>query len=153
MSMLKYSLFKQSQILLPHRKRRPRFTAWIKVSVSFIASIIDTLFVFWENSCAEARMTPQVIYIERFLRNRYGVPDIYISEGFTLGPWIFTKAETADPEFYMDLANSYVYGDYDAIVVDFIVNIPSSLILEVQTIAAMVSKYKLIGKYFIIQIN
>jgi len=151
--MLKYSLYKESQILLPPRKRRPRFTAWIKVSVSFIASIIDMLFVLWENSTAEARMTPQVIYIERLLNNRYGRSDIFISEGFTLGPWVFSNADTPDPDFYMDQADSFVYGTNDAIVVDFIVNIPSLLSGEVQDIAAMVMKYKFLGKYFIIQIN
>ena len=52
----------------------------------------------------------------------------------------------------MDLADSFVYSQSDQTSVDFIVNIPHDLTDFVQDIAATVEKFKLFGKYFIIQI-
>jgi len=150
--MWKFSLYKITMIELPFRKRTTRFKAWIRVSVSYLVMIIDDLFVLWDSTIAEARMTPQVIYLERILNNRYGRTDIFISEGFTLGPWVYLITETAVPQFYLDQADSYVFHKDDHVVVDFIVNIPEALIDEVQVIASTINKFKLLGKYFIIQI-
>jgi hypothetical protein len=87
------------------------------------------------------------------LNRRYGHTDIWIGEGYQLGPWIWPVGSTPAVIFYLDQVDSYVWTDNDqASNVDFVVNIPGDLATEVQYMAALVNKYKLPGKNFVIQI-
>ena len=139
-------------MLIPHRHRQVKFIAWVKVFLSYLAMIKDNLYAWWDETLMDASMTPQVMYLERILNHIFAVTSIFIDEGYTLGPWIFLDTETPDPEFYMDQADSFVYNLADAIIVNFTVNIPSTLSTVTGRIAAIVHKYKLPGKSFIIQI-
>jgi hypothetical protein len=116
--------------------------------------ILDDLRQFREETLRDAKMTPQIIYLEHMLNSRYGTGTaIFISDGFLLGPWIFADGDTPNPEFYMDdPLDSFVFADTDMVTVSFVVNIPRGLNGVTQQIAAMVQKYKLAGKYFIIQL-
>jgi hypothetical protein len=121
--------------------------------MSYLQMILEGFWQMRDDTIKEAKMTPQIAYLEHLLNDRYGRTDIFISDGFELGPWIFSTEEEADPEFYMDQEDdSYIYSTDDQVTVSFVVNIPEVLSEEVQSIAAMVQKYKLAGKYFIIQI-
>ena len=148
----RFSLFKVVQILLPWIRRKVRFIAWTKVFVSYLARLLEQLWQFWEATAKECKMTPQIMYLEHDLNDRFGHTDIFISDGYELGPWIYTDTEVADPEFFMDQADSFLWTDLDGILVDFVVNIPAILDDQVQVIAAMVQKFKLPGKVFVIQI-
>ncbi|MEI6683420.1 MAG: hypothetical protein WCO44_12360 [Bacteroidota bacterium] len=139
-------------MLIPYRHRQVRFVAWVKVFLSYLTMLKDTLYSWWDETLLDASMTPQVMYLERILNLMFQVTSIFIDEGYTLGPWIFLDTETPDPEFFMDQDDSYVYNLSDAIIVNFVVNIPSSLSSDTSRIAAIVHKYKLPGKSFIIQI-
>ena len=138
-------------ILIPHRHRKPRFIAWVKVFLAYLVMIKEDLYQYWDETLLDASMTPQTIYLERILNLLFERTDIFIDEGYTLGPWIFRDTETADPEFYMDLDDSFIFNNEDAIWVDFTVNIPTILGSVTSHIAALVHKYKLPGKSFIIQ--
>lgn len=48
--------------------------------------------------------------------------------------------------------DNYVYSIYDSINVDFVVQVPRSLVDYCNVIAAYVQKFKLAGKAFIIQL-
>lgn len=140
-------------MLVPFGHRKPRFIAWLKVSVAWLSMIINDLYERWDRSLIEAYMTPQIIYLEGMLNRRYGRTDIWIGEGYTLGPWIWPVGSTPAVLFYTDQLDSFVWTGNDAGVnVDFVVNIPSALDSEIQYIAAVVEKYKLPGKNFVIQI-
>ena len=155
---LPYSVNKIGHILIPHRHRKPRFVAWVKVFLACLVKVKEDLYQYWDETITDASMTPQIIYLERLLNSMFDSTEIFISNDYeNLGPWIFLNTETADPEFYMsdDVetdVDAYVYNNLDAVWVDFTVNIPEALHDNIPLIAAIVQKYKLPGKYFIIQI-
>lgn len=138
-------------MMIPFRHRQLRFVAWVKVFVSYLVYIKVMLYLYWDQTQLDASITSQIIYIEKILNLACERTDIYIDEGYYLGPWIVTAEETPDPEFYMDQADSYVFTRHDAVDVDFIVNIPAGISSAIPVIAALTHKYKLPGKYFIIQ--
>ena len=150
--MIEFNIFRIVQILLPFRRRTTRSIAWIKVFVSDLAAMGESLRQLWSQSVKEAKMTPQVCFLEHLLNDRYGRTDIFISDGYELGPWIYTDTETPNPEFFLDQADSFLWTDEDGITVDFVVNIPAILLSQASVIAAYVQKYKLCGKIFIIQV-
>ena len=152
--MIQFSLYKIVRVLTPQRHRKPVFVAWLKVFVSYLEKILHELYQLWQDTRTEAAMTPQIIYIEHLLNTRYGRDpwDILIDDGYYTGPWIFKIDEPSVPAFYMDQNNSFVWSDADSTTVDFVVRVPEALEMEVPVIAATVSKYKLPGKYFVIQL-
>lgn len=152
--MFRFNLNRVIGLLIPASLRKAKFLAWVRVSLSYLHMILDDLRQFREETLLDAKMTPQVIYLEHMLNARYGTGTaIFISDGYFLGPWIFADTDTPNPEFYMDDPDdSFVFADTDMVTVSFVVNIPRSLNGVTQQIAAMVQKYKLAGKYFIIQL-
>jgi hypothetical protein len=146
-----FSINRIGHILIPHRHRKPRFIAWVKVSLAYLVSVRDTLSDLWDETVIDASMTPQIIYLERLLNFRFDTTEIYISEGYSHGPWVYTVAVPGTPEFYMDQEDSWIYTINDAAEIDFVVNIPAALATQSSRIAAIVHKYKLPGKQFIIQ--
>ncbi|MEI6899926.1 MAG: hypothetical protein WCL00_08610 [Bacteroidota bacterium] len=152
--MIRFSLYKIVQIITPFHLRRPRIIAWLKVYVSWLELILHELDALWQSSRIEARMTPQILFLEHLLNTRYGRNpwDILIDDGYALGPWLFSIDETASPQFYTNQADSYVWSDQDSTVVDFVVEVPGVLEDEVPVIGATVQKYKLPGKHFVVQI-
>ncbi|HRY33388.1 MAG TPA: hypothetical protein P5531_10515 [Bacteroidales bacterium] len=149
----RFSLFKTVQILLPHGLRYSRVIAWNKAFVSYLAMLLESLYQFWDLTLKEIKMTPQIICLEYLLNNRYGTTEIYISDGTYLGPWIYpTDNEAEHEEFYLDQSDSFIWNNQDEVVIDFVVNVPEALQAETPIIGAIVQKYKLPGKHFIIQL-
>ncbi len=126
--------------------------AWIKVSMSWLHMIVESLKSYRYFTKRDICMTPQIAFIERFLNTRYGRTDIFIGEGFNLGPWVWNKEpQQGDFDFFIDEPDSFIFNEVDAVNVSFVVNIPFTLQDQVQHIAAIVQIYKLPGKSFIIQ--
>jgi hypothetical protein len=124
---------------------------WVKVFLSYLVMIKESLYAWWDVTIDDASMTPQIIYLERYLNFRFESTEIYIDEGYTLGPWVF-NSYPGDPTFFMDTPDdSWVYSGSDASEVDFVVHIPETLASSIPHIASIVHKYKLPGKNFIIQ--
>ncbi len=148
-----FSLYKVIQILMPFRRRTPRFVAWVKVFISDLVMIHNSLLQLRQRSIKEARMTPQICYLEKLLNSRYGRTDIRIVEGYQLGPWVFlAEPPSGDIDFFMVDPDYFVYSDEDSVTVDFVVQVPRVLSDFCNVIAAYVQKYKLAGKVFIIQL-
>ena len=152
--MLQFSLYKIVQILTPVDKRKPRFIAWLKVFVSYLEYIAEDLNQLWVRSVKEAKMTPQIIYLEHILNERYGTgSQIYIAEGYVLGPWCwFTGPPAGEIDMYMVEPDNYCYSSTGIANVDFVVMVPMALQDETSMIGAIVQKFKLAGMYFIIQL-
>jgi len=149
--MIDFSLYKIVQILLPQRKRRTRFVAWLTLSVSYLDYIQQQLYQLWSRSLELSHMSPQIIAIEGFLHRMYGRQDIQIVDGYELGPWEWPQVNP-DESFY-DQEDSFEYSDSDTTTLSFVVNLPTALSQEAPVVAAWVSKYKLPGMSFIIQIK
>lgn len=151
--MIRFNLYKVIRILLPWRRRSPRMIAWIKVFISYLAFILEDLRQFWDQTVKDAKMTPQVCYLEKLLNSRYGVTSIRIVDGYELGPWVFDQVPSGvEIDFFMIEPDNYVYSDQDEITVDFVVQVPHALEEFCNVIAAYVQKYKQAGKIFIIQL-
>ena len=139
--------------MLPFRKRKPRFIAWIKVFTAYLVMVMNDLFQYREKTIKDAKMTPQVCYLEKFLNSRYGVSTIKIVEGYELGPWCFYDGPpVGEIDMFMVEPDNYCYSNNVVTSVDFVVEVPRALEDQCSMIAAYVQKYKLAGKSFIIQL-
>jgi len=151
--MQQFNLYKVLQIMLPFRKRKPRFIAWIKVFTAYLVMVMNDLFQYREKTIKDARMTPQVCYLEKFLNSRYGVSTIKIVEGYELGPWCFYDGPpVGEIDMFMVEPDNYCYSNNVVTSVDYVVEVPRALEDQCSMIAAYVQKYKLAGKSFIIQL-
>ena len=124
--------------------------AWVKVFVSYMAMIAEKQRHYRDLSVVEANMTPQVICIEGMLNRRYGTTSIRIVPGYEIGVWAFPSQETG--EQYYDNEGSYIFSSADETVIAFQVEVPGALSSESHSIVAIVNKYKLLGKKFVIKI-
>lgn len=122
--------------------------AWVKTFVSYLSAIYEELKLYRIDTIRKAYMTPQVAILEKYLNDKFDIEltRIEITDGTLLGPWIFLEYNPA--EFYLDLNYSYVWNVEDEAA--FVVNVPLSLEDDIPQIAAIVQKYKLPGKNFII---
>lgn len=135
--------------LIPFAKRKGKIMAWVRIYVSYIFSIHQALKLQRTDTIRRAYLTPQVSILEKYLNDLFTNPGrIYIEDGELLGPWLF-YAENPNV-FFLDQADSYVWGVNDQS--SFIVYIPLDHNLDpfVQQVIAIVNKYKLPGKSFII---
>lgn len=153
-----FSINRVAHSLIPHRHRKLRMVAWVKVIVSYLVYIKENLYQYWNMTWLDAVITPQVALIEQALWARFGAgpSEIYIDEGFLLGPWIFKASETADPEFYMGdgtIEDTFIFNNNNAVEVDFVVMVENTFSQHGEEIAAVVHKYKLPGKSFILQLK
>lgn len=148
-----FNLYKVLQIILPYRKRRPRFIGWIKTMTAYLAMIIADLFQYVDKTVKDVKMTPQLCYLEKLLNSRYAVSTIRIVDGYELGPWCFYSGPpSGDIDMFMVEPDNYCYSQQVVVSVDFVVEVPYSLNDQCSLIAAYVQKYKLAGKSFIIQL-
>jgi hypothetical protein len=142
--MWKSSLSNAINYLIPIRLRRNKIGAWLKVYLSYIDYLHEGLKEYRDQTLRIAHLTPQVKVLEKYLNDRFNVSDIYITDGEDLGPWLFDEWNIY--QFYLD--ESYIFSEAE--IPSFVVVVPSSLEGVIQEIAAIVNKYKLPGKKFII---
>lgn len=114
--------------------------------------ISQEYFQYWSKTDRDVKMTPQVIYLEKYLNDRYGVTTIKIVDGYQLGPFMYNDPPAGKTDLFMIEPHNYMYSESIATTVDFVVQIPEELRDENKNIAATVAKFKLGGKIFIIQI-
>lgn len=152
--MLRNNLYKALKINTPPGFRTTRFIAWMKVYTSYLFMILEDLYQFYEAKDKEAKMTPQIAYLEHYLNERYATGTaIYIGDGYSLGPWVYYDAvPQGEEDFWMIEPYNYCYPGSTSITIGFVVNVPRALINETQKIAAIVQHFKLAGKTFIIQL-
>lgn len=139
-------LNKALELLIPFKLRGERMKAWVSVFSSLIAAIHEQLKQYRLATLRDAWMTPQVIMLEKYLNDRYEVESIYITDGEIRGPWLFTRAH--EDQFILDQPDSFVWSASDNY--HFIVWVPVALSDETSAIAAMVARFKLPGKRFMI---
>ena len=152
--MWEFSLYKIGQILLPFAKRKVGFVAWVKVYLSYLSDILDRLRALRVISLRDAKMTPQICYLEKYLNDMFSTTGISIQDGHLLGPWCFYDMPPAgEVDFYAVEPDNYCYANHITIDIDFVVAVPWALEAECSTIAAYVQKFKMVGKSFIIQMK
>ena len=148
-----FSLYKIGQILLPFAKRKVGFVAWVKVYLSYLNDILDRLRMLRSKSLRDAKMTPQICFLEKYLNDLFGSTEIRIVDGYLLGPWcFFNEPPAGDVDFYAVEPYNYCYANNVITDVDFVVEVPMELEAECNAIAAYVQRFKMVGKSFIIQL-
>lgn len=139
---------------MPHNKRATRHKAWAKVFVSYLEMVNGQLNHFRSATLVDANMTPQVVYLERYLNSRYGTTAIRIIVGYETGVWEYPVAVTGEQHYDDPLV--YEFSGNDETVIAFQVEVPNSLILSRPSAAgeimAMVSRFKVPGKIFVLKI-
>jgi hypothetical protein len=120
--------------------------AWVKTFISHLSTIYEELKLYRIDTIRMAYMTPQIAILEKYLNDKFDTNLITITDGILLGPWIFLEYDIN--EFYLDLEDSYVWNVEDEAA--FVVNVPILLEEYIPEIIAIVHKYKLPGKSFII---
>ena len=146
---------------LPISKRKFLNIAWLKFLSKPIRRILDEYYTHRKTNELLIHMNGQVIYIEHIL-NHYFDPinkGIYITdsaqveEGVVLyndaedneETYLYNDAENADETYFFNQEELQNWAD-------FIVNIPSSVTYNEQQLRALVNRYKIAGKNYIINI-
>ncbi len=134
------SIFRISKFQVPIAERQPRFLAMVYVFMAYMQMLILRLEMFIERSNLEARMTPQVCYLEKILR-------------MSVSPWceinrldlvLYQIDEVPGSDVFInDNGGVVLYSDSDADQYDIVVNIPSTGLNQQSYIIDLINKYRL----------
>lgn len=133
-----------------------RVSGWIKTILNGVATQFNIVQSSFENVMSlinyDLRITPQVCYIEKVLNDYFQTtPRIEIIDGSIFLSMFFTESWQSEMEYFDD--NNFI-GDSLVGIDDFVIMVPSILTQDDHDyITALVKKYKLPSKTFIITIN
>jgi hypothetical protein len=147
-------------------QRIPFIMRWDDV-ISFLMILASPFVKGYNNLLAyrdlliyQLTITPQVVYLEKMLNDRYdtALRRIYIEDGKQYNPlfvfrklelkpvYLFRKSETLKPKRYV-----YVIGEAGQQSFDFVVYVPLGMTYNEIELKALVNNYKLASKIFTIQ--
>lgn len=130
-----------------------RVSGWIKTILNAVAtqfeSVKNSFDVVLSLINYDIRITPQICYLEKVLNDHFQTtPRIEIIDGSIFLTMYFTESWQSEMEYFDDekfMGDSFVGND------DFVIMVPSGLTQDDRNyIAAVVNKYKLPSKTFII---
>ena len=155
------------ELLLPPFLRKTKIIAWLKALVKPLIDLYTTFMAYRQSVIYLLSFTGQVIYLEKLLNDTYnnGTSGIIIVDGNTLDfPYLFNKSEGVVDIYLYNLSENedpfYLYNKSEfGTQIDFIVKVPALLYSQLQlnnnqglnNMTALITKYKLAGKRFIIQ--
>ena len=132
-----------------------RVSGWIKTILNAVATqfnnVKDSFDVVLSLINYDIRITPQICYLEKVLNDHFQTtPRIEIIDGSIFLTMYFTESWQSEMEYFDDnnfMGDSFVGND------DFVIMVPSGLTQDDHNyITAIVNKYKLPSKTFIINI-
>jgi hypothetical protein len=132
-----------------------RVSGWIKTILNAVATqfnvVKDSFDVILSVINYDIRITPQICYLEKVLNDHFQTsPHIKIIDGSIFLTMYFTESWQSEMEYFDDdnfMGDSFVGND------DFVVMVPAGLTQDDHNyITAVVNKYKLPSKTFIISI-
>jgi len=141
---------------LPVRKKQPVMLALVYSLIYPVIEIYDRFLIFRETILFKARYNSQIMYIEHLLNSYFneGGTDIYIQDGVIIDEFhLFKTVEPNDPIYIYKVSEGgtdlYLYNDveYDS-VLDFTVNVPSSIVYDTNLMKAWINRYKMAGKKY-----
>lgn len=132
------------------------FLDWVKVLLNPLSTSVDEYDLWRKNRFYLIHITSQVVSLNGYLNDRFDPVNrtIFISNGNqnAIGTWIALESETT-PYFALGFV-SEDQGQFISLEaespysIDFIVNIPLSLINQSPQIISAVNQYRLAGKSF-----
>lgn len=146
---------------IPDELSHPLFTALALVLVTPFVLVYNSLLTFRIQLLYKLSITPQVVFLEKMLNDRYDTTArrIYIRDGKEYNPiylfqksefkptFLFQKTETTPLKIHMFLKNET--GQY---TYDFIVYVPAVVAFDMNELMALVNIYKLAAKSCKVQI-
>lgn len=146
--------------LLPSFLRKAKQVAWLKALCAPTNTIHTAFTTFTTEKIYEQNFTGQVISLERLLNDTFdnSMRRIYLSEGNREELFVFNSGEgfAAGNESFVFVGSgtgeqNIFLGDNSTLLYDFVVNIPTGLSYDSARLNALIRKYKLAGKKYIIQ--
>jgi len=147
------SLYRIVHYQLPHVFRQLKTLAWLKVSVTYLQAVL----LRFDEAVLEFRrlayLTPQVCYLEKYLRTRFGDNSITIVDIEDVELYAYTTAEHPEEELYLIDGGTYFYTSAELAAARFAVQCSEDAYDAYgQSINATVARYKLPGFQFLMQI-
>lgn len=147
-------------MLFPKKWQTAIMMAWLKCIIAPLKRLAAEFDVFRNANIYRLGRGPQVVHIECVLNDRWdtGQRRIYIIDGEVLEPlYIYRDAEGKDaPYIYLEAEGQqapylYTEAELNAVGIDFIIRIPASIIFDINELKALVDRYRLPGKVYIIE--
>jgi hypothetical protein len=147
---------------IPARIRFDEVIAYALVLVSPVVQLYNSLLLFRDLMLYKLTITPQVVYLEKMLNDRYDNIErrIYVTDGkeyssifvYTKSEgkpnFIFTKAETGVLQTFL-----YLKNETGQFTFDFVVHVPVLVDFDINEMTSLVNAYKLASKSFKIKIE
>jgi hypothetical protein len=144
---------------IPQPIQDEEHNTWVQRLISPIVFIYNELLLFRTIMLYKLTITPQVVYLEKMLNDRYDslLKRITIIDGvqydqeylFTRPEakpiFIYRKSELKPPKYF------YLRGETSDESFDFVVNVPVAVSIDVNEMKSLLNTYKLAGKYYTIQ--
>lgn len=136
--------------MLPIRLRKAKLLLAILNSVG---SVLNSLFIDFKtwlrDRYYDLSITPQVCFIEKLLNDEFDrdLRRIYISEPARLTTNFFYR-ETDGKNWYFGNDKFFADDTRFNYPYDFIINLPTEIIINKERLTALVNKYKLLGKTY-----
>jgi hypothetical protein len=143
---------------LPIRKRLLKIIALCKIIIKPIVMLRDDFLIYKQTIDEKLSHNFQVIYLERILNLKFngGKPGIYITSGNELDEfYLYNNDDNADDVYLFNASEysipAYLYNnsEYEALV-NFIINVPSTITNKDDQIKAWVRFYNMAGITFVI---
>lgn len=145
--------------LTPTMLRKQKMLAWIAIIISPVQFIYQDLLRFRTQKLYELSITPQVVYLQKLLNDRYDYVDrrIRIVDALDAEPiYLFVRTENHPVYFFKRSENKPVYlytrGESGVLRNDFVVQVPSAISFQNLEMKSLIQTNKLTSKKFAIQI-
>lgn len=141
--------------VLPPKKRKTNFIAWMNVLYKPLYTIQLAFNLFFDEIEYELKFNGQVIYLEHVLNDYFDeiARGIYITDTIQLTQVVIYNSSEENEHTYIfnDLENNplvlFNTLEFDSDV-DFVVNIPSGVYVDLVQLKIVVNKYKILGKTY-----
>ncbi|KAA2244562.1 hypothetical protein F0L74_00880 [Chitinophaga agrisoli] len=146
------------RLLLPPRLRTVKHVAWLQALTNPVNYLYQQFRRNRDANLYRLSITPQVVYLEKLLNDRYDIAGrrISIKDAVVLtSEYIYQEQELKPVYIYTEAENRPVHLFTDAEIgggsVDFFVLAPSDLTYNENEMTALIDNYKLAGKRYKIQ--
>lgn len=145
---------------IPEEIRTTDLVAYVMVLILPVVFIYNLFLAFRNLVLYRLEITPQVVYLEKLLNDRYDDDErrIYILDGNQYEPkYLFTKAELQPIFLYrkseVSKPKTYLFtkGEVGQFTYDFVVYVPISIEFDENEMKSLIEGFKLASKFFKIQ--
>lgn len=146
------------RLLVPPRMRKMKHVAWLQALTNPVNYLYQQFRRNRDANLYRLYITPQVVYMEKLLNDRYDISGrrIRIKDALVYdAEYLYQEQELKPVYIYREEENKPVYLFTDDEIgsdsVDFFVLVPSDLTFNENEMTALIDNYKLAGKRYKIQ--